>query len=243
MQMLLPTVWQNNKRKNVPNQGNLEVKRQRIQNDSERDGRIIDEILCIVNHNIATVKDCMATKPTDLVIDTESILNDIPFERLLSSISILDTVPDVPIITRVYEERFMRESTSPDEKDCIMRENCEGMHIDPANAFVCTQFVIPNISNEHQGMCVMCLRKTTQLLYYKTIYNGHNVNAIIQKYGNICNQVGEYHPSVMLICPPNGPVNTMPVPIVSHQRNRYSVEILSGIKHIKQHKVSMQDFQ
>jgi len=55
-----------------------------------------------------------------------------------------------------------------------------------------------------------------QLLYYKTIYNGHNVNALIQKCSNICNQPEEYHPSVMLICPHSGPVNTMPVPIVSH---------------------------
>jgi hypothetical protein len=241
--MLLPTVWQNNKRKNMPNQGNLHVKRQRIQHDTEREARVVDEIICIVNHNLMTVGDGQPPSIHTLTIDTDSILNDIPFERLLGSIGTLGTVPDVPIITRVYEERFMRESISPDEKDCIMRDNCEGMMIDPANAFVCTQFVIPNISNEHQGMCVLCLRKTTQLLYYKTIYNGHNVNALIQKYGNICNQPEEYHPSVMLICPPSGPVNTMPVPIVSHQRNRYSVDVISGIKHIRQHKVSMQDFQ
>ena len=91
-------------------------------------------------------------------------------------------------------------------------------------------------------MCVLCLRKTTQLLYYKTINNGHNVNAVIQKYGNICNQADEYHPSVMLKCPLNGPVHTMPVPIVSYQRNRYKVEVISGIKHIRQFRVRMSDF-
>ena len=185
-------------------------------------------------------------------------------------------MPDVPIISRVYEERFMRESMSGEEKDCMMGEACECMLIDASRPFVCTQFVIPNVSNEHQGMCVLCLRKTTQLLYYKTIYNGVNVNTLIQKYGNICNQPGEYHPSVMLICPANGPVHTMPgalracvsvrsrpracrrcprvpvlpantlaatVPIMSHQRNRYAVDVISGVKHLKQIKVGMQDFQ
>jgi len=241
--MLLPTVWQNNKRKNMPNQGNLDVKRQRVQDHPEREERVVDEILCIVRHNLATVSTGAASPAALLTIDTNSILNDIPFERLLGSIATRNAVPDVPIITHVYEERFMRESLGADEKDCIMRDNCEGMFIDSAHAFVCTQFVIPNVSNEHQGMCVMCLRKTTQLLYYKTIYNGHNVHALIQKYGNICNQADEYHPSVMLICPPNGPVNTMPVPIVSHQRNRYSVEVIAGVKHVRQHRVSMQDFR
>jgi len=181
-------------------------------------------------------------------------------------------MPDVPIITRVYEERFMRESMSSGEKDCLMGEACECMMIDATRPFIATQFVIPNISNEHQGMCVLCLRKTTQLLYYKTIYNGVNVNTLIQKYGNICNQPGEYHPSVMLICPANGPVHTMPgkqllcapprslcaaalavrcqpltrrraVPIMSHQRNRYAVESISGVKHLRQLKVGVQDFR
>jgi len=98
----------------------------------------------------------------------------------------LPQMPDVPIVTRVYEERFMRESMSSSEKDCMMGEACECMLIDAARPFVATQFVIPNISNEHQGMCVLCLRKTTQLLYYKTIYNGVNVNTLIQKYGLDC---------------------------------------------------------
>ena len=239
--MLLPTVWQNNKRRSATSASSLDAKRQRIQDNETREERVLDEIECIV-------QDTLGTQPPDaltlcaLRIDTESILNDIPFERLLMSIKTNDNIPDVPIVTRVYEERFMRESTSASEKNCVMGNNCECMLIDPLAPFVCTQFVIPNVSNSHQGMCVLCLRKTTQLLYYKTIYNGHNVNAVIQKYGNICNQTDEYHPSVMLICPPNGPVHTMPVPIVSHQRNRYKVEVISGIKHIRHFRVRMSDF-
>jgi hypothetical protein len=46
----------------------------------------------------------------------------------------------------------------------------------------------------------------------------------------------------MLICPPNGPVHCMPMPIVAHQRNRYSVVTQHGIRYIKQHNVYMEDF-
>jgi len=239
--MLLPVVWQNNKRRNVAAVSSVDAKRQRIQFDDSRDERVADEIQCIISQS-RNGRPPSAVPPCDLRIDTESILNDIPFERLLGSIEAHNNIPDVPIVTRVYEERYMRESTSSAEKDCVMGSNCECMHIDSSTPFVCTQFVIPNVNNAYQGMCVLCLRKTTQLLYYKTIYNGHTINAVIQKHGNICNQVDEYHPSVMLICPPNGPVHTMPVPIVSHQRNRYKVEIISGIKHVRQYRVSMSDF-
>lgn len=34
---------------------------------------------------------------------------------------------------------------------------------------------------------------------------------------------GEYAREVMLICPPNGPVECMPFPSASHQRNKYTV--------------------
>ena len=238
---LLPAVWQNNKRRSTTSASSLAAKRQRIQNDETREERVLDEIECIVQDTLGT-RPPAALPLRELRINTESILNDIPFERLLMSIKTIDNIPNVPIVTRVYEERFMRESTSACEKNCVMGINCECMLIDPLTPFVCTQFVIPNVSNSHQGMCVLCLRKTTQLLYYKTIYNGHNVNAVIKKYGNICNQADEYHPSVMLICPPNGPVHTMLVLIVSHQRNRYKVEVISGIKHIRQYRVRISDF-
>lgn len=243
--MLLPVIWQNNKRKTLNNVGgSLDSKRQRIKDDESRQHKVADEIMCIVKHNIRSCNEHEYPTPdTDLKIDVDNILNEIPFVRLLSTISSKTTLKSVPIITRVYEERFMRESIRTGEKDCIMGESCECMLIDKKQPFICTQFVIPNITNESQGMCVICLRKTTQLLYYKTIYHGHDVTALIQKHGNICNQIGEYHPSAMLICPPNGPVHTMPIPIVSHQRNRYQVECISGNKHIKQIHVGMQDFQ
>lgn len=66
---------------------------------------------------------------------------------------------------------------------------------------------------------------------------------IIQRYGNICNHENEYAREVCLICPPNGPVECMPLPSVSHQRNKYSVVQKNGIKYILQHYMGMQDFR
>ena len=71
---------------------------------------------------------------------------------------------------------------------------------------------------------------------------GSSFRGVIQRYGNICNQEGEYAREVMLICPPNGPVECMPFPSVSHQRNKYSVYTKGGIKYIKQNHVGWQDF-
>jgi hypothetical protein len=149
----------------------------------------------------------------------------------------------IPIVTRKYEEAFMRECKNDKEKQCVFQAQCECMKINAANAFVGVQFPLPDLQTQEHGMCVLCLRKSTHIMFYNLLHEGHNVKTVIQKYGNICNQAGEYHPSAMLICPPNGPVHCMPLPIVAHQRNRYSVVTHHGIRYIKQHHVYMEDFQ
>lgn len=48
---------------------------------------------------------------------------------------------------------------------------------------------------------------------------------------------------VMLVCPPNGPCEFMPLPSVSHQRNRYRVVKHGGVRFVQQLGVSPSDFQ
>jgi len=91
-------------------------------------------------------------------------------------------------------------------------------------------------------MCVLCCRKTTQKLFYDACYSGKRVQGLIQRYGNLCNQPGEYAREVMLICPPTGQWQCMPRPVMSHQRNRYKVHIVAGKKHLQQLRVSYEDF-
>jgi hypothetical protein len=168
---------------------------------------------------------------------------------LLSKISVvkmLAGLPEhgmysVPIVTRAYEESYMRECKDASEKPCIFNSQCECMKIDRDNAFVGVQFELPCMQTSN-GMCVLCLRKSTHLIFYNILREGHRVKHVIQKYGNICNMPGEYHHSAMLICPPHGPIHSMPLPIVAHQRNRYSVVTHFGTRYMKQHDVYMEDF-
>jgi len=51
---------------------------------------------------------------------------------------------------------------------------------------------------------------------------------------------GEYSLDAMLIAAPNVALHIMPLPIVSHQRNRYIVYTKRGIKHLKQSRVYFQ---
>ena len=42
----------------------------------------------------------------------------------------------------------------------------------------------------------------------------------------------------MLVCPSNINIETMPLPVMSHQQNRYSVKAHGGVKWIEQHRVA-----
>ena len=84
--------------------------------------------------------------------------------------------------------------------------------------------------------------ETTQKLFYDACYSGKRVQGVIQRYGNLCNQPGEYARECMLICPPSAQWNCLPLPIMSHQRNRYSVQVVAGKKHLQQLRVSYEDF-
>lgn len=147
----------------------------------------------------------------------------------------------VPYVTRIYEEGYMREPRSASERACVMAEQCECMFIDKNNAFVGVEFLVPGESTSSTPqMCVLCSRATTQQLYYDIVFDSTSFNGMIQRYGNLHNVVNEYAQDAVLICPPNGPLHAMPLPIMSHQRNRYSVSKVGGLRYIRQHGVYFQ---
>jgi hypothetical protein len=109
------------------------------------------------------------------------------------------------------------------------------------NPFVGVEFIVPGEEvGANPECCVLCSRASTQQLFYDIVFDGVVINALIQRYGNIHGIANEYSQDVMLICPPNGPVNCMPLPIVSHNRNRYSVVKVGGVRWIRQHGVHFQ---
>jgi hypothetical protein len=186
-------------------------------------------------------------------IDLESIVSNIPFLETMQSMFSFDHGSSgkytVPIITKDYEEMYMRESFLAEDVDCIMGVNCECMFVDIHMPFVGTRFwseqFIHDVNKDScasNKMCVLCCRKNTQQLFYDLIFSGVRFNGYIQLYGNICGIANEYAKEAVLICPPNGPVACMPFPVVAHQRNRYSVIMKNGVKYMKQHKVYYEDF-
>jgi hypothetical protein len=151
-----------------------------------------------------------------------------------------DATPSVPILSRAYEESFMRQPL-PGERPCAMGELCECMHIDKASPFVGVELRLPN-DPEAAQMCVLCSRCTTQKCFYDMCFLGRPVHGVIQRYGSIYGQPGEYAAECMLIAPRALGVASMPVPSVVHQRNKYTVVAHGGVKHLKQHRIGFEDF-
>lgn len=188
----------------------------------------------------------------------DSIMTHIPYVEVLQQMFGGSTVKDsacVPVVTRAYEESYMREVIGATESCCIMGANCECQFVDEHNPFIGVQFVLPLESFSSTAttagmveelaankMCVLCCRKNTQSLFYEALYNHRAYSGCIQLYGNICDCPGEYAKEAMLICPLSGPVNNMPLPVVAHQRNRYSVVVFNGVRQLRQHRVGYEDF-
>jgi hypothetical protein len=181
-------------------------------------------------------------------LNLDHILSRVPYktmlENLFSNVTSQggegDDVHDVPILGRAYEESFMRQA-HPGEQSCVMAEQCECMFIDKNAPFVGVELRLQGDPDTPQ-MCVLCSRATTQKCFYDICFLGKNVKGVIQRYGGIFGQPGEYAQEVMIIPPRAMGLASMPVPSVSHQRNRYSVVVHGGVKHLKQHRVGVEDF-
>ena len=176
-------------------------------------------------------------------LDTESLLSKLPYKKMLSDMfggnlrgNLQTSI--IPYVTRAYEEAFMHEPTNSSERECARGKQCECMFIDRLQPFVGVEFLLPGEqAPPTPHLCVLCCRSVTQQLYYDVIFDKCEFPGTIQRFGNIHSEPGEYSLDAMLIASPTAPVHIMPLPIVSHQRNRYTVYVSSGIKRLKQSRV------
>lgn len=130
------------------------------------------------------------------------------------------THSNVPIISRMYEESLMREAFH-NEQQCASGHMCECMFINKQTPFIGVAFTYPNEPpGTTPSFCVLCHRKITQKMFYDILLTGANPKMLIQKHGNIFNCPGEYARECMLIPPQGFPMHCMPIPIMSHQRNK-----------------------
>jgi hypothetical protein len=182
-------------------------------------------------------------RPKETYLDTESLLSKLPYKKMLSDMfggnlrgNLQTSV--IPYVTRAYEEAFMHEPTNSSERECARGKQCECMFIDRLQPFVGVEFLLPGEqAPPTPHLCVLCCRSVTQQLYYDVIFDKCEFPGTIQRFGNIHSEPGEYSLDAMLIASPTAPVHIMPLPIVSHQRNRYSVYVSAGIKRLKQSRV------
>lgn len=180
--------------------------------------------------------------PEELNLDV--ILSRVPYRDILENLYSRDSynAPAVPLVSRVYEESFMREP-GKGERACASGDLCECNFIDPCMPFTAVEFLV--VGEDYPAtpqFCVLCSRKVTQKLFYDILFTGKEVHGVIQRYGNICGVPGEYARECMLVCPPHAPLHCMPRPIMSHQRNKYRVRISNGVKCLDQVRVRHEDF-
>lgn len=170
----------------------------------------------------------------------ESVLDSTPFGSSLTKHGHPGGTNSVSIVTRAYEEQFLRECHLDEDTPCIMGEFCE---CQATAGFTGVAFVLPTVSTVNPRMCVLCIRKTTQMLFYRIIASGHSTSQMVQFYGNIAGVPGEYNKQAMLVVPPGGPVHCMPLPVVAHQRNRYfPITGPDGVRRIGQRDVYYENF-
>ena len=143
----------------------------------------------------------------------------------------------VPVVTKAFEESFMRECIYQNERKCVMGNECECRFVDKDNQFTGVEFLVPgqSVSECTPQMCVLCSRKHTQKMYYDMLFRPPVMHiGTIQRYGVLCSVEGEYSVDYALIMPPHGPVQCMPYPNTVHSRNNYSIQIHSAHRYIVQ---------
>jgi len=90
-------------------------------------------IVGMIKRQVNNSKFAPAT-PEEIQLD--HILSSVPYQSMLESLfSNVSQVSSVPLVTKAYEESFMRESETG-ERSCVMGPKCECMFIDPNAPFV-----------------------------------------------------------------------------------------------------------
>ena len=119
----LPPQWHTGKRKQTSALSNTSrgSKRYKVTENDQDNLQIISSIVS------TQMKQEYIAKPVTL--NVKSLLDTIPFLKLLQDVTMDDDGADIPLVTRVYEEQYMRESMNEQELSCIMGSSRSSQHI------------------------------------------------------------------------------------------------------------------
>jgi len=143
---------------------------------------------------------------------------------------------ELQAVPKAYEDTYLRQAVSVDERECVRGEHCECRFIDGAQPFVGVEYLLPweRPAQAANGLCLPCIRAATQALFYDILHSGTQVTGLVQKFYNEHSREGEYKLSAMLFCPPSGPVHNLPMPVMRHQRNFYRVYVKNSVHFMQQ---------
>jgi hypothetical protein len=183
------------------------------------------------------------SKQADETLTFETVLSNVPYQKILENLFGGGSMPDyaVPMVTKAFEESFMRECMYQNERKCIMGPECECRFVDKENQFTGVEFLLPGQSTTDctPQMCVLCSRKHAQKMYHDMLFRPPATHiGTIQRYGVMCSVDGEYCVDYALTMPPHGPVQCMPYPSPVHSRNNYSIKVHSATRYIVQRQES-----
>lgn len=194
--------------------------------------------------NISEAIQQSAVGRLDDRLNIDTILSGVTYRDILLNMfnhdsrgSLNSAMEETPVVSKSYEEAFMRESMLADERPCVMGMECEGFFVSKDHRFPCTEFLLPGELRGEPRMCVLCCRKHTQKMFYDLLYGAPTMHmGVIQRYGVIVGVPSEYAYEATLIVPANGPVQSMPFPSVSYSRNNYTVIVRNAIRFVVQDK-------
>lgn len=193
----------------------------------------------------SNIQRSLTSSSQPIQLDINYILKQTPYRDLVQSLFSESSgmrPPEVKIVCRSYEESFMRERIHENEQLCMNGKNCEGNFIDPEIRFTCVRFILPGeVDPSSPGMCVLCMRKATQTLFYDMLYCGKSFRGVIQSFGNMCEK-NEYRREDLLVCPLGAFLQCMPLPIVAHHRSKYQAVTWGGVKKFIQTLDTPKDF-
>lgn len=139
--------------------------------DAPEKGQVLDMV-------IASMEQKKPTTEADEEIEVDCLICKLPYKKMLSDLFGANyggegvKPPQIPYVSRAYEESFMREPMHPGERKCVKGKNCECMFIDTDQPFIGVEFLLPG---ERQPptphMCVLCCRAVTQQLYYDVVFD------------------------------------------------------------------------